>query len=71
MQGQASNKDATAKDVESGSDTAGGSQDGEKPAMGAGHPERTPGALQDMRKSRVFGALTKARSMGGQKFSCH
>lgn len=59
LQGQAPAKDA--KDVESGSDTGAGSQDGENPAVGAGHPDRTPAALRDMRKSRVFGALTKAR----------
>lgn len=62
VQGQTPAKDAAAKDMESGSDTAAGSQDGEVPAVGAGHPERTPGVLRDMRKSRVFGALTKARS---------
>ena len=32
-----------------GSDTA----KGDVPAVGAGHAERTPGMLKDMRKSRV------------------
>lgn len=48
--------EAKAKDMESGSDDV---TDAEKPGIGAGHPERTPGPLHDMRKSRVFGALTK------------
>lgn len=66
QEGQTPAKDAAAKDMESGSDTAAGSQDGEVPAVGAGHPERTPGVLRDMRKSRVFGALTK-----GANFDIH
>ncbi|KAL4422695.1 hypothetical protein ABPG75_008892 [Micractinium tetrahymenae] len=65
QEGKPAAKDG-AKDMESGSDTAGGSQDGEVPAVGAGHPDRTPGMLRDMRKSRVFGALTK-----GANFDIH
>jgi hypothetical protein len=46
--------------VESGSDNGVETVDGDKPAIGAGHEERTPAALRDMRKSKIFGAASKA-----------
>lgn len=43
-------------------DGSDGSEAGAKdvPAMGAGHPERTPAMLQDLRKSKIYGALSKS-----------
>jgi hypothetical protein len=40
--------------TESGSD-ADAAAEGDKPAVGTGHTNRTPGMLQDMRKSKVGG----------------
>lgn len=54
-------------DVESGSDSgaeAAAATADDVPAVGAGHEERTPQMFKDMRKSRVFGALTKSANYG-------
>jgi sodium-dependent phosphate transporter len=47
-----------ASDMESGSDS--GTAEGDAPAVGAGHEERTPHMMRDIRKSRLFGAAAKA-----------
>lgn len=51
-------------DVESGSDNGNEVAEADKPAIGAGHSSRTPQMLKDMRKSKVFGALTKSANFG-------
>lgn len=56
----AKDSDGVKGDMESGSDTAASPEDAEKPAVGAGHSSRTPAMFKDMRKSKLFGAVTKS-----------